>query len=73
MDQRFAFPKTSSSGSRAKARIAIFLHNFLGEPLRAKGFAHRQLAVGWGALTHNLWVIARLPQRPAEDNLAAAA
>jgi hypothetical protein len=67
------FVKLQRRRSQTEARIAIFLHNFLGEPLRAKGFAHRQLAVGWGALTHNLWVIARLPQRPAEDKLAAAA
>lgn len=59
--------------SQTEARIAIFLHNFLGEPLRAKGFVHRQLAVGWGVLTHNLWVLARLPQRQAKAKLAAAA
>ncbi len=59
--------------SQTEARIGIFLHNFLGEPLRAKGFAHRQLAVGWGVLTHNLWVLARLPQRKAKPKLAAAA
>jgi hypothetical protein len=59
--------------SQTEARIGIFLHNFLGEPLRAKGFAHRQLAVGWGVLTHNLWVLARLPQRQAKAKLAAAA
>jgi hypothetical protein len=51
--------------SSTEGRIAIFLHNFLGEPLRAKGFAHRQIAVGWGMLTHNLWGLARLPQRKA--------
>ncbi|MDO8540750.1 MAG: hypothetical protein Q7S40_09975 [Opitutaceae bacterium] len=59
--------------SQTEARIGIFLHNFLGEPLRAKGFAHRQFAVGWGVLTHNLWVLARLPQRAAKPKLAAAA
>lgn len=59
--------------SQTEARIGIFLHNFLGEPLRAKGFAHRQLAVGWGVLTHNLWVLARLPQPEAAEAPAAAA
>lgn len=59
--------------SQTEARIGIFLHNFLGDPLRAKGFAHRQLAVGWGVLTHNLWVLARLPQRQARKKLVAAA
>lgn len=57
--------------SQTEARIGIFLHNFLGEPLRSKGFAHRQLAVGWGVLTHNLWVLARLPRLEDEENKAA--
>ncbi len=42
-----------------EARIGIFKKVFLGRPLLAKGFGHRELAVGWAALTHNLWVIAR--------------
>jgi len=25
-----------------------------------KGFAHRELALAWGVLTHNLWMLARL-------------
>jgi hypothetical protein len=34
--------------------------NFLGRPMRAKGFEHRELALAWGVLTHNLWMLARL-------------
>lgn len=43
-----------------EARIGIFKNVFLGRPLPAKGFAHRELAVGWAVLSHNLWVVARL-------------
>jgi hypothetical protein len=28
--------------------------------MRAKGFEHRQLALAWGVLTHNLWMLAKL-------------
>lgn len=49
--------------SQTEARIGIFKNQFLGRPLRAKGFEHRDLAVAWGVLTHNLWVIARMPLR----------
>lgn len=49
--------------SQTEGRISIIIHNFLGCPIRSKGFAHRQLTVGWGVLTHNLWVLARLPKR----------
>jgi hypothetical protein len=48
--------------SQTEGRISILLHNFLGQPTSCKGFAHRQLAVSWGVLTHNLWLLARLPQ-----------
>ena len=49
--------------SQTEARIGIFKNQFLGRPLLAKGFEHRELAVAWGVLTHNLWVIARMPLR----------
>ena len=51
--------------SQTEGRIAIFKNGFLGRPLRAKGFAHREMAVTWQVLTHNLWVLARLEQKQA--------
>jgi hypothetical protein len=44
--------------------IGILKNQFLGWPMRAKGFAHRELALAWGVLTHNLWMLARLRKRP---------
>ena len=49
--------------SQTEGRIAIFKNGFLGRPLRAKGFEHREQAVAWQVLTHNLWVLARLEQK----------
>jgi hypothetical protein len=57
------FVKLQRRRSQTEGRISIVIHNFLGCPIRSKGFAHRQLSVGWGVLTHNLWVLARLPKR----------
>lgn len=57
------FVKLQRRRSQTEGRISIILHNFLGDPIRSKGFAHRQLAVDWAVLTHNLWVLARLPKR----------
>jgi hypothetical protein len=28
--------------------------------MRAKGYEHRELALAWGVLTHNLWMLAKL-------------
>jgi hypothetical protein len=60
------FVKLQRRRSQTEGRISIIIHNFLGCPIRRKGFAHRQLAVGWGVLTHNLWVLARLPKRKSK-------
>jgi IS5 family transposase len=51
--------------SQCEGRIGIVKNNFLGQPLRSKGFPSRELTLSWAVLTHNLWVIARLPQRKA--------
>jgi IS5 family transposase len=59
------FRKLQRRRSQCEGRIGIVKNNFLGRPLRSKGFARRELAVSWAVLTHNLWVIARLPQRQA--------
>lgn len=47
--------------AQTEGRIGIFQNVFLGQPFRAKSFAHRNLAVAWSVLAHNLWVLARLP------------
>ena len=49
--------------SQTEARISIFKNNFLGAPLKSKGYRHQNLEVVWSVLTHNLWVLARLPKR----------
>jgi hypothetical protein len=61
------FVKLQRRRSQTEGRISIIIHNFLGCPIRGKGFARRQLAVGWGVLTHNLWVLARLPKREVKE------
>ena len=50
-----------SRRAQTEARVAILKNGFLdGAPL-AKGFERRQLQVAWAVLSHNLWVLARLP------------
>jgi len=66
------FKKLQRRRAQTEGRIAIFKNNFLGRPLRSKGFESRKLTVTWGVLTHNLWVIARLPQPEAPVEQKAA-
>ena len=66
------FVRMQKRRSQTEGRISILQRGFLGRPMRAKGFAHRELAVAWGVLTHNLWMLARL-KREKKDPLRQAA
>ena len=56
------FKQLQRRRGQTEGRVGILKNNFLGQPLRSKGFERRNLSVSWAVLTHNLWVIARLPQ-----------
>lgn len=70
-DRKFA--KLQRRRAQTEARIGILKHGFLGKPMRAKGFAHRELALAWGVLTHNLWMFARLRKPKIKKKLVALA
>jgi IS5 family transposase len=67
------FKRLQRRRAQTEARVGIVKNVFLGQRPRSKGFAHRELAVTWTVLVHNLWVIARLPRREvkAAEKLAA--
>jgi len=54
------FARLQRRRAQTEGRIGILKQGFLGRPMRAKGFEHRELALAWGVLTHNLWMLARL-------------
>jgi hypothetical protein len=60
--QEAKFARLQRRRAQTEARIGILKANFLGQPLRAKGFEPRQLALAWGVLTHHLWKLARMRQ-----------
>lgn len=53
-----------------EARIAIIKQR-QAKRLRCRGFTHRYLAVAWGILGHNLWLIAKLLAQEERSALAA--
>jgi len=59
------FKRLQRRRAQTEGRIGILKNVFLGQPMRSKGFEHRQLTVTWTVLVHNLWVIARQPQEEA--------
>lgn len=67
------FSELQRRRGQTEARIGILKQNFFGSALRAKGFAHRELAVAWAVLTHNLWKLARLRKKKKRKALLRAA
>jgi len=57
------FRKTQKRRAQTEGRIGILKNAFLGRPLLSKGFEHRELAVAWAILAHNLRFLAALPQK----------
>ena len=56
------FSRLQRRRAQTEGRISILKAGFLGRPMRAKGFGHRKLALAWGVLTHNLWMLARMKE-----------
>ena len=67
------FRVTIRRRAQTEARVAVLKNVFLGGIPRAKGFENRQLQVAWAVLSHNLWVLARLPWACEHKALAKAA
>jgi hypothetical protein len=51
--------------AQTEARIGIFTANVLGDRLPTHSREAQTRFVAWATLAHNLWVLARLEQRPS--------
>jgi len=67
------FKRLQRRRAQTEGRIAILKNAFGIGRMRSKGFAHRELTVTWTVLVHNLWVMARLQRREAEQPQRKAA
>jgi len=65
------FREATTRRSQTEARISILKHNFIGSVLKAKGFENQERHVSWAILTHNLWVIAKMPMKENQSKLVA--
>jgi len=59
--------------AQTEGRVGILKNNFLGRPLRSKGFEHRDMAVAWAVLGHNLWLLSGLAWEEAKAKQKKAA
>lgn len=71
--QETKFVGLSKRRNQSEARIGIFTDSFLGKPLRTREFKNKQIAVTWGVLAHDLWVLARMALYDKERSMPKAA
>ena len=48
--------------AQTEGRIGIIKNSFSGNPSKGKSFNSRNLSTAWSVLSHNLWILARLPE-----------
>lgn len=80
LKERLAQPGQKEGMKRrggTEARVAILKNVILNNPMREKSIEAREKACGWGVLSHNLWVLARMPQasekkKPGQEKAQAA-
>jgi len=72
MEEDECFAPAQKRRAGTEARIAILTNHFLNAALTGKGFEHRQLAVTWSVLAHNLWLLARKRCRHQHEREALA-
>jgi hypothetical protein len=70
--QEAGFMDLQRRRAQTEGRIGILKNDFLGSPLRNKGFASREREVAWAILAHNMWVLARLLQDQEKERQKAA-
>jgi hypothetical protein len=72
-NRSWKFKRLQRRRAQTEGRVGILKNVFLGQRMRSKGFEHRQLAVTWTVLVHNLWVMARMVKKeePSVKRLAA--
>ena len=67
------FQEMQTRRASTEARIAILTNDYVGTPLRSKGFKNRNTRIEWCILTHNLWKIAAMAVAHRREMEAAQA
>jgi len=61
------FRKKQKRRAHTEGRIGILKNRFLGGSLYERSFEGKTIRTSMAVLVHNLWVLARLPQKTAEE------
>lgn len=70
-DERFRQMQTRRAST--EARVAILTNDYVGTPLRSKGFNNRNTRIGWCILVHNLWKLSFMAAERRREMLKAQA
>jgi len=63
------FLRSQKRRAQTEGRISILKNRFIGNPASGRSFEQRQMDVGWAVFSHNLWVVARMPEKEEQELL----
>jgi len=63
------FRKMQKRRAQTEARISIVKNGFIGNPGTGRSFAQRRMDTAWAIFTHNVWVVARMPEKEEQELL----
>jgi len=63
------FRKMQKRRGQTEARISIVRNGFIGNPGTGRSFAQRRMDTAWAIFTHNVWGVARMPEKEEQELL----
>ena len=63
------FRKMQKRRAQTEARISIVRNGFIGNPGAGRSFGQRRMDTAWAIFTHNVWVVARMPEKEEQELL----
>ena len=63
------FRKMQKRRGQTEGRISIVRNGFIGNPGAGRSFGQRRMDTAWAILTHNVWVVARMPEKEGQELL----
>jgi len=62
LETKILFCEHQKRRAQTEWHIGIIKNSFLRNPSKGKSFNSRNLSTAWSVLSHNLWVLARMPE-----------
>lgn len=58
--------------AQTEGRIGILKNDYTGNPLNCRGYEHREKALAWSVLAHNLWTLGTMARKAHQEKEAVS-